>query len=65
MQRWIDVGFTPAQAELLSELVTRDYLDERLRSEFGLHKRSLLMWMLVMQAPTYAALIYILMKLGL
>jgi hypothetical protein len=65
MQRWVDVGFTPAQAELLSELVTRKYLDERLRLEFGLHKRSMLMWMLVMQAPMYAALIAILMKLSL
>jgi hypothetical protein len=60
MQRWIDVGFTPAQAELLDDLVTKDFL----REQFALHKRSMLMWMLVMQAPTYAALAYLLMKLG-
>lgn len=65
MQRWIDVGFTPSQAELLSQLVTRDYFDQRLREEFMLHKRSMLLWIVAMQAPTYAALIYIAMKLGL
>jgi hypothetical protein len=118
MQRWTEVGFASAQAELLSQLVTRDYfdqrlnqfdqrlnqfdqrldrfeqrlddfgqrlddfvtrdqldqrlgrfvtrdyLDQRLRDEFGLHKRGMLMWMVGMQAPVYAALIYILMKLG-
>jgi len=60
MQRWIDVGFTTAQAELLSELVTKDYLHEELRR----FKRSMLLWMVAMQAPTYAALIYLLMKVG-
>jgi hypothetical protein len=80
MQRWIDVGFTPGQAELLSTLVTRDYLDERLtelridmrselrselQTELRLHKRGMLAWMIAMQAPVYAALIYIVMKLGL
>ena len=60
MQRWIDVGFTSAQAELLNDLVTKDYLHE----EFVRHKRSMLLWQLVMQAPVYAALIYIAMKLG-
>ena len=61
MQRWIDVGFTPAQAELPNDLVTKDFLHD----QFVRHKRDMLMWMLVMQAPTYAALIVILMKLGL
>jgi hypothetical protein len=61
MQRWIDVGFTSAQAELLSELVTREYLHEEL-SRF---KRSILLWVLAMQAPTYAILIYVSMKLGI
>jgi hypothetical protein len=60
MQRWIDVGFTPAQAELLAELVTKEYLHEELRRL----KRGMLLWMLVMQAPTYAGLIYLMMKVG-
>jgi len=58
------VGFTSAQAELLSELVTRDYLDQRLREEFARHRRSMLLWVVAMMAPNYAALIYIMMKLG-
>jgi hypothetical protein len=60
MQRWIDVGFTPAQAELLSELVTRDYL----REEFRRFKREILFWMVGMFMPVYATLIYLLFKVG-
>jgi len=78
MQHWVDVGFTSAQAELLSQLVTKEYLDQRLggfvtmeyldqrlREEFARHKRSMLLWNLAMQAPVYATLIYLAMRLGL
>ena len=46
--------------DLTSELVTKDFLHE----EFQRFKRSMLWWMLAMQAPTYAALIYLLIKVG-
>ena len=64
MQRWMEVGFTEAQAALLSELVTKDYLREYLHAEFRRFKRDMLRWMLVMQAPVYAALIIIFLRLG-
>lgn len=31
MERWLAVGFTQAQAELLDQLVTKDYLREFMR----------------------------------
>ena len=60
MQRWMEVGFMEPQAALLSELVTRDYLHE----EFRRFKRDMLRWLLVMQAPLYAGLIVIFLKIG-
>jgi hypothetical protein len=65
MQRWAGVGFTSVQAELLAELVTRDYLDMRLREEFQRFKRSMVLWIVVMLAPVYATLIYVVMRLGM
>jgi hypothetical protein len=72
VQRLTDAGFTDRQARAIldaieqstGQLVTRDYLDLRLREEFQRYKRSMLLWMLAMQAPTYAALIYVILKIG-
>jgi hypothetical protein len=44
--------------------LTRDYVELRLREEFLRHKRSMLLWLLVMHAPTYAALIYLSIRIG-
>jgi hypothetical protein len=72
LARLLDAGFTEQQAGAILEVierardqhVTRDYLDLRLRDEFQRFKRSILLWILAMQAPTYAALIYLLLKVG-
>ena len=68
LERLRAAGFTDEQARAIletvehatHELVTRDYLHE----EFQRFKRSILLWMLAMQAPIYAALIYILIRIG-
>ncbi len=71
LRHLVDSGFTAAQARAIldvlieSGVVTRDYLDLRLRTELGKCKRDMLLWMLVMQAPVYAALIWLLARAGL
>ena len=72
LARLLDAGFTEPQAAAILEViegatqqfVTRDYLDLRLREEFQRFKRSILFWVLAMLAPVYAALIYLLIKVG-
>ena len=46
------------------QLVTRGFLRTYLREELRHFKRDMLRWMLVMHAPTYAALICLFIKLG-
>jgi hypothetical protein len=71
LRHLVDSGFTAAQARAMldvlieSGVVTRDYLDLRLRTELGKCKRDMLLWMLVMRAPVYAALIWLLARAGL
>ena len=68
LQRLRTAGFTDEQARAIidaiehasHDLVTRDYLHE----EFQRFKRSILLWVLAMQAPVYAALIYMLLRMG-
>jgi hypothetical protein len=61
MQRWTEVGFTEAQSERLDDLVTKDYL----REEFLRFKREIVVWVVGVKAPVYAALIYLVLKLGI
>jgi hypothetical protein len=60
MPRWLDVGFSEAQAELLDQLVTRDDL----RQELQHFTREMLLWVVGMLSPLYASMIYVMIKLG-
>jgi hypothetical protein len=72
LQRLLQGGFSDTQAAAILDvvrsaaatLVTREYFDQRLRQELQRQKRSVLLWTLVMQAPVYAALIYLTMKVS-
>ena len=54
----------PDDDQLVTRGFLRTYVHEELTRELARSKRSILLWILAMQAPIYAALIYLTMKAG-